>query len=129
MGAEREDSVERTSPKHKTCLHDFSQLGDLALVRRVIWLLYAVRSADRLVDRILSPGVDEGACLVDCRNANHFIRRAKPRGGVRLSCCLTAASVRTDFCENKILLGIGQPRSLCSNASHQCLDLGTIGVS
>jgi hypothetical protein len=57
-----EGNVERTSPKHKTGIQDFPQPRDLALVRRVIWRLHAVRSDDWIVDWILSLRVDEGIC-------------------------------------------------------------------
>ena len=91
-GAGREGNVERTSPKHKTGIQDFPQLRGVALVRRVIWRLHAVRSDDWIVNWILSLGVDEGICLVNCLNANRFARDAEPCGGVLLSRCLTATS-------------------------------------
>jgi hypothetical protein len=91
-GAGRKGNVERTSPKHKTGIQDFPQPQDLALVRWVIWRLHAVRSDDWIVDWILSLGVDEGICLVNCLNANRFACDAVPSGGVLLSRCLTAAS-------------------------------------
>lgn len=96
---------------------------------RVLWRLCAIRSADQLVDRILPPGVNEGARLVDCGNANRFTRGAEPCRGVLLSRCLTAASRGGDFSENKILLDIGQSCGLCSHASYQWLDLRPIGIS